>query len=154
SALRSIHTASDGIPRLVSQLCDHALMLAALGGHRQLGPAGIEEAWADLQQLPAPWHEPAQAVLASGGGVIEFGQLAEEPAERAVAGTIGPELGDAAVAQIDKIGRSLQSLQTGHQSGSAGSDMGDEFSPVAENGTEVELIFHDAHDPFGSHWEE
>jgi len=47
-AQSAVHTATDGIPRLINQLCDHALMLAALGGHRQLDAAGIEEAWADL----------------------------------------------------------------------------------------------------------
>ena len=30
----------------------------------------------------------------------------------------------------------------------------DDFSPAAEGGTEVELLFHGAHDPFGGHWEE
>lgn len=169
-ALRAIHTATDGIPRLVNQLCDHALMLAALGGHKQLGPAGIEEAWADLQQLPAPWHEPSRGAGSSAGaGVIEFGQLTDEPAsnssQQAIAGTIGPTLGDAAVAQLDTIGRNLDSLQL--DGGSATPEMrasatrlpdaafdSTDFSPLAESGTEVELIFHEAHDPFGSHWEE
>jgi hypothetical protein len=156
-ALQAIHTATDGIPRLVNQLCDHALMLAALGGHRQLGPGGIEEAWADLQQLPVPWHEPAQASAAGGGGgmlaapaanqVIEFGQLVDEPGKSVVAGTIGPSLGDAAIASIDTIGQSLQSLDA--PEGDAA-----DFSPAADSGTEVELIFHEAHDPFGSPWEE
>ena len=39
-----------------------------------------------------------------------------------------------------------RALETGDDSG--------EFSPAAESGTEVELIFHEAHDPFGSHWDE
>ena len=30
----------------------------------------------------------------------------------------------------------------------------DDFSPAEASGTEVELIFHGAHDPFGGHWEE
>jgi type II secretory pathway predicted ATPase ExeA len=154
-ALQAIHTATDGIPRLVNQLCDHALMLAALGGHRQLGPAGIEEAWADLQQLPVPWNEPTRSPAASGAAVIEFGQLSDEGALPAVAGTIGPSVGDAAVAQLDQIDRKLQSLQTlTGDLPAVSSEGGDEFSPATESNTEVELIFHEAHDPFGSHWDE
>src|SRR5262245_42878631 len=88
-ALAAIHTATDGVPRLINQVCDHALMLTALGGHRQIDAAAIEEAWADLQQLPVPLHE-SPALAASGGGpagIVEFGQLRDEPP--AVAGTIG-----------------------------------------------------------------
>lgn len=145
-ALRAIHTATDGIPRLVNQVCDHALMLASLGGHKQLGPAGIEEAWADLQQLPVPWHEPPMVSPVNESGIVEFGQLAEEGAPRPVAGTIGPSLGDAAFKQLDEVERGVRALESGDDS--------EEFSPAAESGTEVELIFHEAHDPFGSHWDE
>jgi type II secretory pathway predicted ATPase ExeA len=153
-ALRAIHTATDGIPRLVNQLCDHALMLAALGGHRQLAPHGIEEAWADLQQLPTPWREPA----ASAGGsqaanVIEFGQL-DSPSPVAVT-QVGPyrsEEGAAAAARLDAIESGIATLRD--ESRQAVSAEADEFSPADENGTEVELIFHAAHDPFGGGWEE
>ncbi len=71
--MRSIHRASDGIPRLINQVCDHALMLASLGGATRLSSDAIEEAWADLQQLPTPWSSAAAETAA--GGVIEFGQL-------------------------------------------------------------------------------
>ncbi len=71
--LRSIYRASDGIPRLINQVCDHALMLASLGDSRFLSSDAIEEAWADLQQLPTPWSAGARE--ATEGGVIEFGQL-------------------------------------------------------------------------------
>jgi hypothetical protein len=174
-ALRAIHTATDGTARLVNQLCDHALMLAALGGHKQLGPEGIQEAWADLQQLPVPWHEP-RAASQPAATVVEFGQLdepaSESPIEQAVADgassgavtQIGPyrsEEGDAAAAGLDTIESGLASL--GEEGpATAPEDVarvepqnaGDDFSPVDESGTEVELIFHSAHDPFGSGWEE
>ncbi|MEX2115233.1 MAG: AAA family ATPase [Pirellulales bacterium] len=71
--LRSVYRASDGIPRLINQVCDHALVLASLGGSRVLSSEAIEEAWADLQQLPTPWSAGARATTE--GGVIEFGQL-------------------------------------------------------------------------------
>ena len=76
AALLAIYHATDGVPRLVNQLCDHALVLACAGGQRRIHSAGIEEAWADLQQLPAPLakrHDRTERPA-----VIEFGQLADD----------------------------------------------------------------------------
>ena len=53
-AVTRIHQATDGVPRLVNQLCDHALVLGAAAGRLRLDAAAIAEAWADLQQFPAP----------------------------------------------------------------------------------------------------
>jgi len=53
-ALDAIHRATDGIPRLINQVCDHALIMACAGCVRRLDKTGIEEAWSDLQQLPTP----------------------------------------------------------------------------------------------------
>jgi len=154
-AQAAIHTATDGIPRLINQVCDHALMLTALAGKRQVDAAGIEEAWADLQQLPLPLHEGPTVGSGSGSasGIVEFGQLGDPPT--VVAGTIGPDLANAAVAKLDSISRTLDTLQEP----ASGQHMieslaADDFSPAAEGGTEVELLFHGAHDPFGGHWEE
>jgi type II secretory pathway predicted ATPase ExeA len=72
-AARAIHAATDGIPRLINQVCDHALMLAAAGGKRLIDAAGIQEAWADLQQLPAPTMESPKTSAA-----IEFGALQDD----------------------------------------------------------------------------
>ncbi len=154
-AQAAIHTATDGIPRLINQVCDHALMLTALAGKRHVDAAGVEEAWADLQQLPLPLHESPTIGSGSGSasGVVEFGQLADQPT--VVAGTIGPDLGNAAVANLDSISRTLESLNdqpSGQQM--IESLAADDFSPAADSGTEVELLFHGAHDPFGGHWEE
>jgi type II secretory pathway predicted ATPase ExeA len=151
----AIHTATDGIPRLINQVCDHALMLTALAGKRQVDSAGIEEAWADLQQLPLPLHEGPTIGSGSGSasGLVEFGQLADQPA--VVAGTIGPDLGNAAVANLDSISRTLETLNDQASSPQMIESLAaDDFSPAAERGTEVELLFHGAHDPFGGHWEE
>ncbi len=75
-ALESIYRATDGVPRLVNQVCDHALLLAHTAGVHQLTDRQIEQAWADLQQLPTPWSASAETNRA--GGVVEFGQLDEE----------------------------------------------------------------------------
>jgi len=71
----AVYHATGGIPRLINQVCDHALMLAAVARRPALDAAVIEEAWADLQQLPLPWPaktSPKQAAET----VVEFGALA------------------------------------------------------------------------------
>ncbi len=75
-ALESIYRATDGVPRLVNQVCDHALLLAQTAGVHQLTDRQIEQAWADLQQLPTPWSASAETNRA--GGVVEFGRLDED----------------------------------------------------------------------------
>ncbi len=77
-ALRAVFQATDGIPRLINQVCDHALVMAFAGGRSQIDAAGIEEAWADLQQLPGPWQDTAAVEIS--GSTIEFGELDAEPA--------------------------------------------------------------------------
>jgi hypothetical protein len=128
-------------------------LLACLGGQRQIDTSGVEEAWADLQQLPVPLHDPP--VLPGAGknvpsGIVEFGQLSEAPV---VAGTIGPLTADVAVAKLESISRTLDTLQES----SCASEMrntptAEDFCPTGN--TEVELVFHGAHDPFGGDWEE
>jgi len=165
-ALAAIHTATDGIPRLINQVCDHALMLAALGRKRQIDAAGIEEAWADLQQLPIPLIETPMAAKggASESSVVEFGQLsdacAEERADLHKKSEVRGQRSDdnlaaGAMANLDSISRTIDTLNI--ESLTSGITVGDgleEFNPAAESGTEVELFFHGAHDPFGGQWDE
>jgi type II secretory pathway predicted ATPase ExeA len=75
-AMEQIHATSDGVPRLVNQLCDHALIMAALGNVKQLDGSHVAEAWADLQQLPAPSRQ--SKVADEGSSMIEFGTLDED----------------------------------------------------------------------------
>jgi len=92
-ALDGVYQATQGVPRLINQVCDHALLLACAAGAPSLDKASIEEAWADLQQLPTPWNrEPntAQNDAAQCGEVIEFGILDDEP-EAAPILTTGPD---------------------------------------------------------------
>ncbi len=69
--LEAVHLATAGIPRLINQVCDHALFLAFTRGQHVLDSALIEEAWADLQQLPGPWNE--SPLRAKKSTVVEFG---------------------------------------------------------------------------------
>jgi hypothetical protein len=75
-ALGAVHQATDGIPRLVNQVCDHALVMAFAGGKHLIDAAGIEEAWADLQQLPGPWQ--TGPVASQDSAVVEFGALDDD----------------------------------------------------------------------------
>jgi type II secretory pathway predicted ATPase ExeA len=73
-AWQAVYNTSGGIPRLVNQICDHALMLTAVAQRDQLDATVIEEAWADLQQLPMPPRTKKRAADST-EGVVEFGEL-------------------------------------------------------------------------------
>lgn len=81
-ALQAIHRCADGSPRLINQLCNHALLLAAEAKVPQLGEEDIERAWNDFQQLPtAPTSTLDETPSCNAGTtVIEFGSLEESPA--------------------------------------------------------------------------
>jgi type II secretory pathway predicted ATPase ExeA len=72
---RAVFHASDGIPRLVNQICDHALLLAHSKGIPCLDAALVQEAWSDLQQLPPPWQDAHMQYSSELNTVIEFGEL-------------------------------------------------------------------------------
>lgn len=76
-ALIAAYRATEGIPRLVHQLLDHALLLGFNYGQKPISAALVEEAWADLQQLPCPWSEGGEIVVSAGSSSIEFGSLDE-----------------------------------------------------------------------------
>lgn len=75
SALEKIFDITDGVPRLVSQLSDHALRSAAQQQLSEIDSKLVRNAWADLQQLPQTseitnLHTPDESI-------IEFGSLNE-----------------------------------------------------------------------------
>ncbi|MEX2169715.1 MAG: AAA family ATPase [Pirellulales bacterium] len=77
-SLDALYQATDGIPRLVNQVCDRALLFAIDRGVERIDKAIIEAAWSDLQQLPDPWgvvHEPTAVIRPE---VIEFGSLDDD----------------------------------------------------------------------------
>jgi hypothetical protein len=151
-ALDAVYRATDGIPRLVNQVCDHALMLAYVGGVRRLDKSGIEEAWADLQQLPTPWNA-ADGAPEAAPDIIEFGALDDEEVRsrdksapqatpRLVA--VAADAHEQAEAselftgepadRLEKIGDELEKLN-------------DDYRPLGKTGPEVELVFPTV-DPF------
>lgn len=80
-AYTAIFEATDGVPRLINQLCDRALVDANAAGLGQIDRQIVQAAWADIQQLPTPWETPEQSTLTPSSRVIEFGNLSSEEAK-------------------------------------------------------------------------
>jgi hypothetical protein len=135
TAYEAIYSATGGVPRLVNQLCDHALVLAQLAGERPIGGVVIEEAWSDLQQLPSPWQ---MAPSTEASQVIEFApldELAEGP--QAIPFRSAPPAAMASNPEqhLDQIERRLRELD-------------DDFQPAGSIGPEIELRFDGPAHPF------
>ncbi|MCC6510758.1 MAG: hypothetical protein IT423_16760 [Pirellulaceae bacterium] len=71
-ALENVYSASEGIPRLVNQGMDHALILAIASDQYPISAALIQEAWSDLQQLPMTWNQADPTAV---GAPVEFGSI-------------------------------------------------------------------------------
>ncbi len=56
-ALELICRASQGMPRCINQLCDHALLLAYVSEQKPVSAETIRVALQDLRQLPLHWNE-------------------------------------------------------------------------------------------------
>jgi type II secretory pathway predicted ATPase ExeA len=75
-ALAAVFDATDGVPRLINQLCDRALLLGSSEGRDCIDRDVVQAAWADMQQLPTPWESPSEALAdATSSNVVEFGSL-------------------------------------------------------------------------------
>jgi type II secretory pathway predicted ATPase ExeA len=135
ASLSAVHRLTDGVPRLINQLCDHALILACVAGQKRLNEARIEEAWADLQQLPAPQRSSPEDEDAS---IIEFGALDDlpDPSDR-ITRVDAPVRSSDPLSQLESIERHIIAAQN------------DNFDPLAAHPSEVELVFNNPLQPFG-----
>jgi type II secretory pathway predicted ATPase ExeA len=153
-ACRSVHQATDGVPRLVNQLCDHAMLLAFSDGQSQINTRCVEEAWADLQQLPTPYAGEPEADT---GAVIEFGGLDDEPCE-----TTEPALTDSCEEDADSSVPALRvaplteelSAEVVCRLDDIEDNSDEDFQPAGAIGPELELVFDEGGDPFGEPFEE
>lgn len=153
-ACLAAYKATDGVPRLINQVCDHALLMAYAAGRRQIGAAGVEEAWADLQQLPAP-SRGAQMPAGDPISVIEFGQLADEMEESPqVCGTIPPSGATALRVAPGSEGLCEEPVNRLEQIEQTLGDLDDDFQPAGSIEPEVELVFDACQDPFGESFAE
>lgn len=141
AALTAVHRATDGIPRLINQVCDHALLLGFLNGVRPVTAELIEESWADLQQLPAPWNAQP-TVRVAGTRVVEFGGLDEASDEmpeaipfpstaRPAAASSANDYRTVATSPEDQL-----ELLEGHLQ-----ELEEDYQPAAAQPTEIELVF-------------
>ncbi len=91
-AFDSVFDATDGVPRLINQVCDRALLLAADENRTIIDRQTIQAAWADLQQLPTAWSTPRESSGAPvpAAQVIEFGSLNDAPADSPEAAIVEP----------------------------------------------------------------
>jgi len=154
-ACHSVFQATGGVPRLINQVCDHALLLAYVAGRKTIEPANVEEAWADLQQLPTPWTDGAKSDQA-GSGVIEFGSLDDQ-----ADGAPSPSDAVKASAPVLRISLPAEEAETDcsepgqqiHRIERLLAQVGDDFQPAGSIGPEVELCFQRAAHPFQEEFE-
>ena len=79
--IEAVYEVTEGCPRLINQVCDHAMILAASTRTTSIDAACIHEAWADVQHMPNSWAEVATQSLQNQEGStceVEFGSLDEE----------------------------------------------------------------------------
>ncbi len=136
-ALDAIYRATDGIGRVINQVCDHALVLAYAGGQSRIDATGIEEAWADLQQLPTPWNDdlPPTQVAEDAHSVIEFGVLSDEDDAELIESTDEPMSLRIAAEQLPLID-------------------GSEYMPVSNSTNQIEMRVVESNDPFAESFAE
>lgn len=153
-ALSAIYQATNGIPRLINQVCDHALLMASLGGIALLDAEGIEEAWADLQQLPAPWNDsPPRGAPLADSDIIEFGALDEDSTEPLTAASTDSPLDSDAYESYDDtdLHAAVVPIQPGRPWLS--DESRSKPTPASASASEAPQVAPAA-DPFGSDFEE
>ncbi len=150
-ACQSVHRATDGVPRLINQVCDHALVLAYVGSVEQLQAAHVDEAWADLQQLPTPWN--AEREDEDGGGVIEFGGLDDHAADAQQTASGGHSAPSLRISpETDRRGpRTPEPAEQLHRIEQMLDNVAEDFQPAGSSGPEAELTFDD---PFKEEFEQ
>lgn len=151
----AIYSVCDGVPRLINQLCDQALVLAAEAGRAVATAADIASAWRDIQRLPPPAAlaqgradsmpercgesgSGSQPVLAREalceGSVIEFGDFDDGFCHEAAGDPCDDTLVEGLVDELKT------EPGTGHRA------LSYETDPI--HGPDVELVFDSSRDPF------
>ena len=155
-AIQSVTQATEGIPRLVNQLCSHALYYGATNALSHLDCHHISDAWADLQQLPTPSQSGFQASDSESlPNIVEFGQLDDSqdtevrchtPAEEFEVRSETTLTETKALPVVDDAAAPI-----------ASEDWDERTQIETVESPEIELIFHDSAttiDPFNEPFEE
>jgi type II secretory pathway predicted ATPase ExeA len=126
----AVYRVTEGVPRLINQVCDQALVLVAESS-RRVTPADIAAAWREIQRLPAPSDlEEATASPA----------MDDEPMTAAFDDDFGGDFGGDGLGVIE-FGAGDEPVRERHQPAeSATADPWD--------GPDVELVFGPSSDPF------
>lgn len=138
----AVFTATDGVPRLINQLCDHALVLRG-DAATPVTPAAIAAAWRDIQRLPAPTAH-AEAGPSGGGSCLDFGTGGAFDHDQTDDGPAG-----AGMDVIEFGGFDDGVAVADHDDPPRAGRAGDPWS-----GPEVELVFDGSGDPFEEFFEQ
>jgi type II secretory pathway predicted ATPase ExeA len=146
-ACRIIHEVTDGYPRLINQVADHSLMLAATRGMSAITEDCVREAWAVVQSIPATFQpqmptmsEPSDLSGNESWSVLEFGQL-DGGDDNEAGVSIFPTETEASSVQ-NAPAECLETVYESFQEGSEGSD-GDVLSVNADIGDGLNGIGRD-----------
>lgn len=156
----ALFSITDGVPRLINQVCDHALVAAGTSARRS--PADIETAWREIQRLPIPEslngsQQPADLaeppVPAEEVSTISFGTLDDSFGDDWWCGTTpgqtdeGPEIRADRPHRIARVGKDASENAVG-TSASTPTNV-DPFQ-----GPDVEFCFDSSSDPFNELFED
>ena len=161
----AVFSATDGVPRLVNQLCDHALVMVAEDCRARVTPADIAAAWAEIQRLPPPaalahGMARAQAAASDFHATHEGIELADDLAGELATGfgdAMAAEFGsDAGVVEFGSFGdEAAIEMEVGAAEAAVFErDMRAAAAADPWQGPEVELVFDAAADPFEEYFEQ
>lgn len=80
-AIDALHDISQGVPRVINQVCYHVMEEASRTGESKISSQQVQKAWSELQCIP--WQEPDSSLIENSDtdSVVEFGSLSSEPIE-------------------------------------------------------------------------
>jgi hypothetical protein len=160
----AVFSVTDGVPRLVNQLCDHSLVMVAEDCRAWVTPADIAAAWAEIQRLPPP-AALARGMAGAHAAASDF-HAAHEGIEMAddLAGELATGFGDAMAAEfggdagVVEFGSFGDEAAIEQEAGSAEAAVFEKDARAAASdpwqGPEVELVFDAAADPFEEYFEQ
>lgn len=158
---QSVYQATGGLPRLINQVCDHALLLAYVAGRKVIHPADIEEAWSDLQQLPTPWTSETKVEGSENGNLIEFGSLDDSSeTSGAASGEPGATTRVFRVASVEEeefdeeVTIPAEPSRQIHRIERLLAEAEEDFQPAGSIGPEIELCFDQTDHPFHEEFEQ
>jgi type II secretory pathway predicted ATPase ExeA len=153
---QSVFQATGGVPRLVNQLCDHALLLTYVAGRQRIDSATVEEAWGDLQQLPTPCSSETKRDQTA-AGVVEFGTLDDQPSEASSSENVASDMSTPTL-RITSMDEE-QEIEDGEPARQICrierllAEADDDFQPAGSIGPEAELCFEESAHPFQEEFE-